>query len=138
MAYSGAVEFISMQESLVVPRLAELDFTNSATALRVKVRQFCEKCRMEQNGEEHVIVDGTGKVGSLWFDVADQMEFKHCIVVGMGEYDEKEDPRKIYYILVIREKPGRKEYERLGVGKVEAQYVSTHRETGTLGEVLLL
>jgi hypothetical protein len=132
MAYSGGVDFISMQESLAVPRFAELDFTNNATALRVKVRQFCEKCRMEQNGEEHTILNGTEKVGSLWFDVADQMGFKHCIVIGMGEYDEKEDPRKIYYVLVIREKHGRKEYERLGVGKVEAQYVSTNREAGTL------
>ncbi|KAK3347057.1 heterokaryon incompatibility protein-domain-containing protein [Lasiosphaeria hispida] len=133
MAYSGGVHFISgMQENLLVPRFAELDFTNSATALRVKVRQFCEKCRMGKNGEEHTIVDGIEKVGSLWFDVADQVEFKHCVVVGMGEYDEKEDLQKIYYVLMIREKAGGRKYERLGVGKVEAQYVSTGCEAGTL------
>jgi len=53
------------------------------------------------------------------------------VVVGMRKGQEK-DPQKTYYILVVREKPLEKEYERLGVGEVEAHYILKKSDTGKL------
>lgn len=55
----------------------------------------------------------------------------HCVVAGMRD-DAKEDPQKTYYILVVRENQQKKGFERLGVGKVEALYVSKESDTGKL------
>ncbi|KAI3570894.1 heterokaryon incompatibility protein-domain-containing protein [Fusarium oxysporum f. sp. albedinis] len=129
MAYPGAIDFITdAKQRLMVPRSADLDFTEDGKALNVKVRQF-KDCRIFQYGKQCRIFDRTAfawirKVGSLWFDVADRIEFKYCVVVGVGDDYEKEESRKTYYILVVREKLGGGEYERVGVGKVEARYVS--------------
>ena len=133
MAYSGGISFISVAtETRMVPRRADLCFSDNGEALNVKVRQFSGNCRMEQKGEEeHAILEGTEEVGSLWFDVAGQVEFKYCVVVSMDCFDQKEDARKTYYVLAVRKKDG-VAYERLGVGKVEAQYVSRGCNAGTL------
>lgn len=87
---------------------------------------------MEDKGEEHAIVHSTEQVGSLWFDTADRPRLEDCnfVVVNMVQ-DEKEDARKTYYVLVIREKAGGGGYERLGVGMVQAQYVSSDCVAGT-------
>ncbi|KAK4033909.1 heterokaryon incompatibility protein-domain-containing protein [Parachaetomium inaequale] len=136
MAYSGGIDFISdaKKQDLVVPRLEDLGFANNGQALSVKVKKFCGNCRMEQKEGEHAIFDGTEKVGSLWFDVADHIQFEdcNCVVVSMDSWDQKEDPRKTYHILMIREKAGGVGYKRVGVGKVEAQYVSIDCEAGML------
>ena len=63
--------------------------------------------------------------------MATKIEFRHCVIVGMLK-DQEGDPQKTYYILVVREKPLEKEYERLAVGKVEARYVSKESDTGKL------
>lgn len=133
MAYSGGIDFLSdTTQYLIVPSRRDLGFTYDGKALNVKVRLFGENCRVEQQAEGHVIVNGTEEVGCIWFDVADRIELKHCVVVGMDKNDEKEDPRKTYYVLVVWKKEDGVAYERLGVGKVEAQYVSRHGDTGTL------
>lgn len=132
MAYSGGIEFIAdAMQNRMVPDYLDLGFTSDGEALHVKVRKFGGDCRMKDKGEEHAIVDGTRQVGSLWFDVADQIQLKdcHCAVVSMAKDGERDDARKTYYVLVIR-KEGR--YERVGVGKVEAQYVSRECVAGTL------
>jgi hypothetical protein len=121
MAYDGEIGFM-LDSMLLVPRSEDLGFDPNGEALVVKIRQF-ECCRMEQGEEEHAVFANSRRVGSLWFDMATNIEFRHCVVVGMLE-DQVEDPQKIYCILVVREKPQEKEYERLGVGKVEARYVS--------------
>ena len=149
MAYSGGIDFISdAAQGLMIPRRADLGFTHHGEALGVNVRQFGENCRMEQKGKGHVVIDGTGEVGCIWFDVADRIEFKHCVVVGVGQQDVKRDAWNTCYFIIIREKSwdhgeipgsltmctlfGEKRYERLGVGMVEAQYVSRDCEAGTL------
>ncbi|KAK3360343.1 heterokaryon incompatibility protein-domain-containing protein [Lasiosphaeria hispida] len=133
MAYSGGIDFLSdIKQNLVVPSRVDLGFADDGKALDVKVRRFGENCRVEQQAEGHVIVNGTEEVGCIWFDVADRIEFKHCVAVGMDKHDKKEDPRKTYYILVVWKKEDGVEYERLGVGKVEAQYVSRDGDAGTL------
>ena len=50
----------------------------------------------------------------------------------MASNYRKEDARKTYHVLVIREKAGGGGYERVGVRKVEAQYVSRDCVAGTL------
>jgi hypothetical protein len=151
MAYSGGIDFISdVTQDLVVPSPEDLGFTGCGKALHVKVRRFGENCRVEQKEKGHVVVNGTEEVGCIWFDVADRIEFKHCVVVGMDRNDKKENAGKTYYVLIIRERPedyrnilgrltvlfrrklGQGRYERLGIGKVEAQYVSRDCNAGTL------
>ncbi|KAK0620817.1 heterokaryon incompatibility protein-domain-containing protein [Immersiella caudata] len=135
MAYSGGIDFLSdssMMQSLVVPSRVDLGFTDDGKALDVKVRRFGETCRVEQQADGHIIVDGTEEVGRIWFDVSDRVEFKHCVAVGMKKYDWKENPRKIYYVLIVWKKENGVGYERLGVGMVEAQYVSRDGDAGTL------
>ncbi|RSL83472.1 hypothetical protein CEP52_016707 [Fusarium oligoseptatum] len=136
MAYSGGIDFFTDgRRELKIPRSADLDLSDDADddgkALNVKVRQF-ENCRLEQEGTEHAIFDAAGQVGSLWFDLAGRHEFRHCVVVGMTSDQSKQDHEKTYYVLMVREKQDGGEYERVGVGKVEAAYVSTRCEDGKL------
>ena len=135
MAYPGGIGFIAdATKEHKIPRRMDLDFTEDGEALNVKVRKFGGDCRMEDKGEDHAIVDGTRQVGSLSFDVADQIQLKdcNCVVVSMVRDYWKEDARKTYHILVIGEKAEGGGYERVGVGKVEAQYVSRECVPGTL------
>ncbi|KAJ3454382.1 hypothetical protein MRS44_018276 [Fusarium solani] len=126
MAYPGGIDFISdADKKLMVPRSADLDFTDDGKALNVNVRRFRD-CQIGQDGKQFAIFASTpsalaGTVGFLWFDVADRIEFQRCVVVGMGKGPRKEESRKTYYILVVREKLGGAGYERVGVGTVEAQ-----------------
>ena len=73
------------------------------------------------------------KVGSLWFDLVAWTRLGDCnyVVVSSKVIGEK-DPQKTYYVLVIREKAGSGRYETLGVGMVEAQFVSSDCVAGTL------
>ncbi|KAH6870967.1 heterokaryon incompatibility protein-domain-containing protein [Thelonectria olida] len=80
MAYFGGIDFLS-NSNLKVPPSADLGFSSVDGALIVQVRQF-EHCRMEREGEMHAILADTGRVGSLWFDMAANIEFGHCVVVG--------------------------------------------------------
>jgi hypothetical protein len=129
MAYDGEIGFMS-DSALMVPRSEDLGFDPNREALVVKIRQF-ECCRMEQGEKEHAIFDDSRRVGSLWFDMETKIEFRHCVVVGMRD-DQEKDPQKTYYILIVREKPLEKKYERLGVGEVEACYVSKESDTAKL------
>ncbi|KAK4096474.1 HET-domain-containing protein, partial [Parathielavia hyrcaniae] len=111
MAYPGGIDFIlDATRGLLVPCSEDLGF------------------------EERAIFDRTEKVGSLWFDVADHIQFQDCfcVVVSMGKDDKKEDSRKTYNVLIIRQKVGGRGYERVGVGKVEAHYVSIYCDAGML------
>ncbi|EXA29129.1 hypothetical protein FOVG_19337 [Fusarium oxysporum f. sp. pisi HDV247] len=137
MVYPGGIDFIvDAKQRLRVPRSADLDFTDDGYTLTVKVRRFND-CRIGQDGKQFAIFDmsafaSPGKVGSLWFDMAETTEFKHCVIVGMDKDHQKEDPWKTYYFLLVREKQGGEGYERLGVGKVEARYVSKECDAGKL------
>ena len=114
----------------MVPDSKDLQFDTDQKVLIVKVRQF-KNCRMKQEEKEHTIFANLGKVGSLWFDMGADTQFKHCVIVGMRK-DKKEDPQKTYYILVVQKKPLVKRYKRLGVGEVKAPYVSGESDTGKL------
>ncbi|KAK7584365.1 hypothetical protein V3481_010699 [Fusarium oxysporum f. sp. vasinfectum] len=135
MAYPGGIDFISdTKQRLMVPCISDLDFAANEKSLNVKVRKMrqFENCQIEKKGGEHSILDGTKTIGSLWFDVASRSKFEHCVVVGMIADDKNEDPQKTYYVLVIQKKEDGEGYERIGVGKVEAQYVSRDCDAETL------
>jgi hypothetical protein len=131
MAYYGGIDFVSTSR-LRVPNSEDLRFDTDQEAIIVKIRQF-KNCRLEQQEKEHAIFADQGRVGSLWFDMAADIESKsiHCVVVGMRE-DGEQDPQKTYYILVVRENQQKKGYERLGVGEVGALYVSKESDSGKL------
>ena len=121
----------------MIPGPEDLRFGADQRALIVKVRRF-KNDQLEPKGKLHVILDGPKSVGSLWFDretdnqpkdTSDQS--KRCVVVGMRN-DMTKDPKKTYYILVVLEGPRVNEYKRLGVGKVQACYVSKESKAGTL------
>ena len=86
---------------------------------------------MEQEEKEYAIFANLRKVGSLWFDIGDKAQFKHCVIVRMRK-DEKEDPQKTYYILVVQKKPLVKRYKRLGVREVKAPYILKKSDTRKL------
>ncbi|CAI6091565.1 unnamed protein product [Clonostachys chloroleuca] len=121
MAYSGGIDFISdVKQRLMIPEFAELDFADDSEALAVKIRRF-ENCRIDQDRKQFTVFarsrsGPTREVGSLWFDVTDRIDFRHCVIVGMVK-----DTQETYYILVVQEEASGGGYERLGVGKVEAR-----------------
>ncbi|KAK4460412.1 heterokaryon incompatibility protein-domain-containing protein [Cladorrhinum samala] len=127
MAYPGGIDFVSDTANIMLPQFEDLSFADDRKALNVNIRQFSESCRVRSEEEGYSIINGTEEVGFLWFDVADRIEFKHCVVVGMREDYRRKDPpsRKTYYVLVVREKASGGRYERLAAGTVEAQYVSS-------------
>jgi hypothetical protein len=137
MAYSGGIDFLS-NSRLMVPVSEDLQFDTDQHAIIVKVREF-RNCQVERERKERAIISDLGRVGSLWVDIVADMaedmtvdiDCQQCVVVGMCK-DEKEDPKKTYFILIVRETSLRNGYERFGVGKVEARYVSVESRTGKL------
>lgn len=135
MAYSGGIDFIlEPTDRFLVPRRNDLKFTDHCRVLNVEVRDFGVSCRVEGRGEKYIILNGMEEVGSLWFDMADQIQFKDCNCVVIGTLkDQKEDARKHYYVIVIRKISWwHRRYKRVGVGMLEAQYVSRDCISGRL------
>ncbi|KAK0626436.1 heterokaryon incompatibility protein-domain-containing protein [Immersiella caudata] len=114
MAYPGGIDFIlAANQDLEVPRDVDLGFIEDGKALNVKVRKF---------------------LGSMWFDVVGyiRLEDCNCVVVGMVRDKKKEGALQTYHVLIIREKVGGGGYKRVGVGKMEARYISRDYVAGTL------
>lgn len=135
MAYPGGIDFIlDTIRHLKVPNAIDLGFINDGKALNIRVRKFVGDFRMEDKGKEYAVFGGTEHVGSIWFDVADHIRLEdcNCVVVSMFRDAKKENARQTYHILIIREKAKGEGYERVGVGKVEAGYVSSDCVAGTL------
>lgn len=129
MAYPGRIDFVS-NSRLMVPDPEDLRFGAGQGALIVKVRRF-KNCRLKPKGKVCAILAGLKSVGSLWFDMETNNQSEYCVVVGMRE-DTKKDPEKTYYILVVLKEPRDNEYKRLGVGEIQACYVSRESDPGTL------
>jgi hypothetical protein len=101
-------------------------------SLVIKARHF-ENCRLDVVEKEHTIFADSRKVGSLWFDMRPNTQFKYCVVVGMpGNQDESRHSQKKYFILAVQEQPHNGRYTRVGVGEVEACFVSKESDTGKL------
>ncbi|KAI3070650.1 hypothetical protein CBS147353_6785 [Aspergillus niger] len=95
-----------------------------------------EGARMDKKVEVTTEVEVTKEVevGILHFDMgsAAEVESRNCVVIAMSQDDDKDDPNKEYYILAVQRTSGEEEYERLGVGRVRACYVSKGSTSGKL------
>ena len=89
MAYNGSIDFIP-NTNLMVPGSTDLKFSYNRKALFVRVRQF-KDYRREQEGKKYTIFDGIRKMGSLWFNIAESIKFRHYVIVRIRD-DTKEDP----------------------------------------------
>jgi hypothetical protein len=136
MAYDGCIGFLAEPElTLLFPRSTELSFDTHYCRLNIKIRAF-ENCRLDkdlENGKCRVFANKT-EVGSLWFDkdAEDQIKSLKCVVVATRKHDDYGDPDKKYYVLVVRARRLEGKYERLGVGQIQAHYVSKNYIPGKL------
>lgn len=146
MLYNGKIDFLT-QSDLQVPRHQSLSFDNSERSINIEVRQL-EDCYTRERDGEHIIFTKTKKVevtteveatkevevGVLHFDMgsAAEVESRNCVVIALSRDDDKDDPNKEYYILAVQRTLGEEEYERLGVGRVRACYVSKGSTSGKL------
>jgi hypothetical protein len=126
MRYSG-IDFLATPR-LMVPPPAELRFdAKRKDALLVQIRDF-EDCEFQIQETECTVIhkESREKAGTLWFDIVLGIHFQYCVVIGManGEIDNNDHPNTTYYILVVRGKSSENEYERVGIGKIEARCVS--------------
>ena len=130
MAYNGGIQFLDIPFSLV-EWIDNLRFHGKrGHALRAEIGQFW-KCRIEQEETRGVILDSGGtKRGWLQYDVDGGIDvhLQRCVVVGRIHKEHKnEDEDKDefeYYILVVSPTCSKEEYERIGIGMVQASYVS--------------
>ncbi|RSM07726.1 hypothetical protein CDV31_008506 [Fusarium ambrosium] len=131
MAYDGSIEFIIMyQYELRIPRDTDLGFSQEGKELNVKIRRFenCQLGKVKRSGG-YSVCDADEKIGTLWFDMKHQIEFKHCVVVGAGD---RRPGEKKHYVLVVREESGGERCRRLGVGILDDGYVSVESKSGRL------
>ncbi|GKZ27648.1 hypothetical protein AbraCBS73388_005175, partial [Aspergillus brasiliensis] len=140
MLYNGKIDFLTKRD-LKVPGGQSLGFDDSESGINIEVRQF-EGCYTGERDGEHIIFTCTKKVevtkevevGILHFDTnsAAKVKSRDCVVIGVSQDDDKDDPNKEYYILAVQKTSGEEEYERLGVGRVRACYVSKGSTSGKL------
>ncbi|GMG14979.1 unnamed protein product [Aspergillus oryzae] len=140
MRYNGKIDFLT-QSDLQVPRNESLSFDNSERGINIEVRQL-EDCYTRERDGEHIIFSKAKRVevmkgvevGILHFDMGStaEVESRNCVVIAMSQDDDKDDPNKEYYILAVQRTSGEEEYERLGVGRVRACYVSKGSTSGKL------
>jgi hypothetical protein len=98
--------------------------------LRAEISQFW-KCRIEQEETRGVILDSGGtKRGWLQYDVDGSIDvhLQRCVVVGRihKEHKNEDEDKDEFecYILVVSSTCSKGEYERIGIGMVQANYVS--------------
>ncbi|RAK82870.1 HET-domain-containing protein [Aspergillus costaricaensis CBS 115574] len=132
MLYNGKIDFLTKSD-LKVPENQSLSFDDSDSGINIEVRQL-DGCYTRGRDGEYMIFMGTEKVGVLHFDMelAAEVESRNCVVIGVRADDGDDDPNKEYYILAVRKISEGKEYERLGVGRVRARYVSRASTSGKL------
>ncbi|RDH22700.1 HET-domain-containing protein [Aspergillus niger ATCC 13496] len=132
MFYNGKVDFLT-RSTLLVPQFQSLNFDDSMRSINIEVREF-EYHHMSRRDREYIIYADTGEIGSLYFDMdsAAEIEPRNCVVIAMSQYDNEDDSNKEYYILAVQKTSGEEEYERLGVGRVRAGYVSKGSTSGKL------
>ncbi|VUC31483.1 unnamed protein product, partial [Clonostachys rosea] len=136
MAYDGSIEFIDkFRYKLRIPQATDLEFAQDGKELKVKIRKF-QNCRLEENMRDNEFtvktVDGTTeKVGSMWYDMMDQIEFNSCVVAGVDGTGSAVNDQKRYFVIMVQQMPGGG-YRRLGAGEVDDGYLSTKGEFGRL------
>ena len=125
MAYDGGIWFMDIQFG-TVNWINDLRFDNEREhALITDVGEFRD-CVMKQEGEDYAILDfgGTNR-GWIRYDVerGEDLRKERCVVVGR-KYDHGV---KKYYMLLVRQKGVDDEYERVGIGWIQSEYVLRQR-----------
>jgi hypothetical protein len=114
----------------MVPDSKDLRLDIEHQALIVKIRLF-GKCYIKEHKEGHDIVADSEKVGSLWFNIATKIDFRYCVIIGIGKgrWINSKEP---YYVLVVGKQCPGGGYKRLGVGEIEPGYVLKETYTSKL------
>ena len=116
-------------------KLADIQYDDWKDELRVQVRSL-RNCKVKKEERRYWILNRLSeRIGEVWFDKTDSQS-KHCIIVGM-EDDAEADADKTYWILVIKRRKASKDrsrscFNRVGIGKVKALYVSKQGWDGKL------
>lgn len=122
MAYNGIVQFVDVSSHLV-EWIGNLRF-DGTNALIAEIGQFWN-CRMERKEKKCFILNYVGrKEGWIRYDGdgGTDVNLQRCVVV--GRVRKRHEVNFRYYILVVRQTRS-KEYERIGIGMVHANYVSS-------------
>jgi hypothetical protein len=125
MAYRGGIKFVdvSFAASDDIRWQIELKFDREQNdALIGSLGKFW-KCTIIQKETRYVILDSREtERGWLQFDVEDgtDLDMQKCVVVGRTG----RGPEIQYFILVVRPTATNGEYERVGVGLIQASHVS--------------
>ncbi|CAH0025819.1 unnamed protein product [Clonostachys rhizophaga] len=102
MAYDGSIEFIDkFRYELRIPQSSDLEFAQDGEDL-VKIRKF-ENCRLGENkrDNEYIVRALRGaieEVGSIWYDMKDQIEFNYCVVVEVNGTENRDNNPKDYLV----------------------------------------
>ena len=130
MAYNGGIQFIKIPFGKV-DWINNLQFDKGhELALITDVGEFRD-CTMELDGKDYAILDfSRTKRGWIQYDVKEDEDLfkERCVVVGkMSNKDRDGLDIKEYYILVVRPTSVDGEYERVGVGLIQSDYVVRQR-----------
>lgn len=126
MAYDGGIRFLDDEEVPFrnVHWITNLRFDEHCNyALIADVGRF-QDCRMEIDGNRYAVFDlSRTDRGWVRYDVEDGKDLleEHCVVVGSTQDSWH------YYILVVRPTRVDGEYERVGIGKVQRNYLGRTR-----------
>ncbi|KAJ4295516.1 hypothetical protein N0V90_007529 [Kalmusia sp. IMI 367209] len=95
----------------------------------VTVISFFQNCSLEQRGASYAILDsGNTERGWIQYDIEvnARLDAKECVVLGRQQISESDVRKWEYYILVVRLTDVDNEYERVGVGCIQSDYVRRH------------
>jgi hypothetical protein len=123
MAYNGGVKYVDIPFfSAAWMKTLQFDEMRE-NALVAEIGRFWN-CRIKREATQCAILDSEGtKTGWLQYDVEGDVDIHlhRCVIVGKRLRE--------YYILVIKPRVMKEEYERVGVGMVHANCVSRERVT---------
>ena len=125
-----AIEFERVPDNLLVADDATLRFDTEEKAIVVKFRSF-QNCTVE-HGTGAVLNAKSRIMGTWWFETTLNPKLKqNVVVVGIEEDYSIRDLSKTCWVLVTQ-KSSEDQYTRVGLGKIEACYISEQGHEGRL------
>lgn len=124
-----AIEFERVPHDILVADDATLRFSAEEKALVVKFRSF-QNCTVE-HGTGAVLIAESRIMGTWWFETTLDPKLKQNVVVVGVEVQKRRDLDKTCWVLVTQ-KSSEDQYRRVGIGKIEARYISEEGHEGRL------